>query len=160
VSLASADLTGSVIADRFEVVRMLGQGGHAVVCEVMDRTTGLPAALKLLVGEDADLAGRLDREGKALALLAHPHIVALVDAGVADGTPYVATELIHGTSLRDVLVAGPIAPRRALAITRQLLEALDHVHAAGMIHRDIKPENIMLADLTAAPPFGGGARSR
>jgi hypothetical protein len=144
-------MTGSVIADRFEVVRVIGRGGNGAVCEVVDRTTGLPAALKVVTAEDADLAGRLDREGKALAMLAHPNIVALVDVGRGnDGTPHVATELLRGVSLRDVLDAGALAPRRALAITRQLLEALDHVHAAGMIHRDIKPENIMLVE--GGPP--------
>jgi len=132
-------------------VRVIGRGSNGAVCEVLDRSTGLPAALKIVVGEDADLAARLEREGKALAMLAHPNIVALVDSGRnQDGMPYVATELIRGVSLRDVLDAGALAPRRALAITRQLLEALDHANGAGMIHRDIKPENIMLAD--GGPP--------
>src|SRR5262245_46884335 len=117
---------------------MIGRGSNGAVCEVLDRSSGVRAALKLLVGEDAELAARLEREGKALAMLAHPNIVAFVDSGhLADGTPYIATELIRGVSLRDLLDAGAVAPRRALAIVRQLLEALDHAHGAGMVHRDI-----------------------
>jgi len=140
-------MVGEVIEDRFEIVRLIGSGGGGAVFEVMDRQTEQPAALKMLVAEDKDLAARLVREGKALSLVAHPNLVALVDAGeTADGTPYVVTELVNGRSLREVLDTETIPPRRALAIVRQLLEALDHVHAAGMIHRDIKPENIMLAD--------------
>jgi serine/threonine protein kinase len=154
---------GAVIAERYEVVRVIGTGSNGAVCEVLDRKTGEHAALKMLVGEvddfpvepgasrsalgaDADLAARLEREGKALGMLAHPNIVELVDAGTANGSPYVVTELIRGVPLRDVLERGAMPPRRALNIVRQLLEALHHVHGAGMIHRDLKPENIMLAD--------------
>ena len=136
---------GTVIAERYEVVRVIGQGSHGAVCEVLDRTTDERAALKILIGDDADLMARLEREAKALAVLAHPHVVALVDSGHHDGKPYLVTELIAGNALRSILDSGAIAPRRALEITRQLLEALDHVHAAGIVHRDIKPENIMLA---------------
>jgi serine/threonine protein kinase len=139
-------MVGEVIADRYEIVRVLGHGGGGAVFEVVDRSSGEPAALKTLVAEDPDLAARLVREGKALALVAHPHIVALVDAGeTADGTPYVVTELLHGRSLRDLLDTDPaLDPRRAIAIVRQVLEALDAVHGVGMVHRDIKPENVML----------------
>src|SRR5437764_10145104 len=128
----------TAIADRFEIVREIGHGANGAVYEVIDRSSGQPAALKVLVGDDPDLAGRLEREGKALATLAHPNIVALVDAGrQPDGTPYVATELIRGSSLRELLDFGALPPRRALGIVRQLLEALDAAHAAGMIHRDV-----------------------
>ena len=140
-------MVGEVIEDRFEIVRLIGSGGGGAVFEVVDRTSEQAAALKMLVAEDKDLAARMVREGKALSLVAHPNVVALVDAGeTADGTPYVVTELVHGRSLREVLDSETVPPKRALAIVRQLLEALAHVHDAGMIHRDIKPENIMLAD--------------
>jgi serine/threonine protein kinase len=140
-------LVGTVLQGRYEVVDILGRGGNGVVCEVIDRTTKLPAALKMLVGPDPTLAARLEREAKALGLLAHPHIVALIDTGtLASGSPYVVTELIRGRSLRDLLDWEPIDPPRALAIARQVLEALAHAHGAGVIHRDVKPDNIMLVD--------------
>jgi eukaryotic-like serine/threonine-protein kinase len=140
-------LVGTVIEGRYEVVSILGRGGNGVVCEVVDRTTQRAAALKMLVGDDPTLAARLEREGKALGLLAHPSIVALVDTGrLASGSPYVVTELIRGRSLRDLLDWEPIDPRRALAIAHQVLDALEHAHAARVIHRDVKPDNVMLVD--------------
>jgi serine/threonine protein kinase len=145
---------GTVVANRYRVVRVLGTGSNGAVCEVSDQVTGRYAALKLLVGEDAERAARLEREGKALSMLAHPHIVELVDVGtLEDGSPYVATELVRGVSLQDEIDTTVIAPVRALAIVRQLLEALHHAHGAGLIHRDVKPDNIML---TAAGGWEGG----
>src|SRR5215216_5397378 len=74
-------LVGTLIEARYEVVSILGRGGNGIVCEVVDRSTKRSAALKMLVGEDRTLAARLEREGKALGLLSHPNIVALVGTG-------------------------------------------------------------------------------
>jgi serine/threonine protein kinase len=140
-------LVGTVVADRYRLVGVLGGGGGGMVYEARDASTGKPAALKLLGAPDADLAGRLEREALALSRLAHPNIVAFVGAGhLEDGTPYLVTELIRGTSVRDALAFDVFEPRRALAIVGQMLDALAHIHGAGMIHRDVKPENLMFVD--------------
>jgi serine/threonine-protein kinase len=140
-------LVGTVVADRYRLVDVLGGGGGGLVYQAQDESSGKLAALKMLAAPDAILAGRLEREAMALSQLAHPNIVAFVGAGhLADNTPYLVTEFIRGTSVRDALAFDVFEPRRALAIVGQILDALAHTHNAGMIHRDIKPENLMFID--------------
>ena len=149
-----AHIIGAVVADRYAVRALIGQGSMGAVYEVEDSVTGIRAALKVLLpelGHDTEIATRLSREAKAMSLLGHRNIVELLDFGKAsDGTLYVVTELVRGVSLRAVLEDGVVDLQRGLAIMRQVLEALAHAHAHGVIHRDIKPENIMLADGGAA----------
>ncbi len=145
-----AHIIGAVVADRYAVRALIGQGSMGAVYEVEDTVTGNRAALKVLLpelGHDTEIATRLSREAKAMSLLGHRNIVELLDFGKAsDGTLYVVTELVRGVSLRAVLDDGVVDLQRGLAIMRQVLDALAHAHAHGVIHRDIKPENIMLAD--------------
>jgi serine/threonine-protein kinase len=82
-----------------------------------------------------------------MSLLRHAHIVELLDVGErGNGAWFLATELVRGVSPGALVDEGPAEPRRALAIVRQILDALAHAHAVGVIHRDLKPENIMLVD--------------
>jgi serine/threonine protein kinase len=97
--------------------------------------------------DDEKTAGRFLREAKTMSLFQHPNIVELVEVGkLDDGTLFFAAELVRGITLRELLASGVVEPARALAITRQILGALGHAHAMGVVHRDIKPENVMLAD--------------
>lgn len=113
-----------------------------------DLRDGRRVAIKLLAPElanDAETVARLAREAQATAAIAHPNIAHAIELGAEDdGRPWLAMEYVDGRSLRDVLSAGALHPRRALLIARSVLSALAAAHAAGVIHRDIKPENIML----------------
>src|SRR5262245_22632059 len=131
------------------------------VYEAENTDTGTLVALKVVQpqpDQDPQLAARMVREGKAMSMFRHPNIVELLDVGsLDDGTVYLATELIKGRSLRELLDDGPVEPARALAIVRQLLDALGHAHGLGVVHRDVKPENIMVsgeADTVKVLDFG------
>ena len=140
-------LIGTVTAG-YRVLSRIGSGTMGHVYEAEDVNSGRHVALKVLHrNHQKDLAARFLREGKTLALLSHPNIVQLVDMGqLDDGALFLATELIGGDSLRVVMDRGPLEPRRALVMVRQLLDALDAAHGLGVVHRDIKPENVMIAD--------------
>jgi hypothetical protein len=104
-------------------------------------------ALKILppnISRDPAFAERFAREARALARLTHPNIVTIHDFGQADELFYFVMEFVDGMNLRQLLNAGRISPRQALAIVPQICEALEYAHNKGIVHRDIKPENILL----------------
>lgn len=148
-ALAPESRLGTTVAEKYRIRTLLGQGSMGFVYEVEDIESGRLGALKVLVPEVArnpEIAARLAREGKAMSLLSHRNIVALLDAGtLSDGTPFIITELASGTSLRAVMDTAPVEPRRALAIVRQVLDALEHAHGHGIIHRDVKPDNVIIS---------------
>src|ERR1043165_4535481 len=118
------------------------------VYEAENAETGTLVALKVISpqpDQDPQLAPRMVREGKAMSMFRHPNIVELLDVGsLDDGTVYLATELVKGQSLRELLDGGALEPARTYAIVRQVLDALGHAHGLGVVHRDVKPENIMV----------------
>jgi serine/threonine-protein kinase len=140
---------GTTVAGKYRIRALLGRGSMGFVYEVEAVDGGRLGALKVLlpeVAQNPEVAARLAREGKAMSLLSHRNIVALLDTGMLDdGTPFIITELAGGTSLRSVMDAGPLEQRRALAIVRQMLEALEHAHGHGIIHRDVKPDNVIVS---------------
>lgn len=131
--------------DRFQIEAELGRGGGGVVYRARDSELGRPVALKLL-GRASDPAAllRFQRELEALASLDHPGLVRVHATGQVEGCPYYVMELIEGESLEDLLARGPLPPERAWEIARDLAEAVEYVHAAGLLHRDIKPSNVLL----------------
>ncbi|HTJ42615.1 MAG TPA: serine/threonine-protein kinase [Kofleriaceae bacterium] len=141
---------GMLVADRYRADAPLGRGGMATVWRGVDVASGRPVAIKTtlaeLAGDDA-FARRLEREAKAASFLQHPHVVDVLALDrLIDGTVALVMELLDGVTLGDELYDhGPMAPRRALVLARQILDALAHAHRAGIIHRDLKPDNIMLA---------------
>ena len=145
----TSDLTGTEIGP-YRLRSRIGESPLGSVYECENTETGTLVALKILTpqpGQDPQLAARIVREGKAMSMFQHPHIVELLDVGSKrDGTVYLATELVKGTSLRAVIDEGPVDHARALAIIRQVLDALGHAHGLGVVHRDVKPENIMIAE--------------
>ena len=137
---------GTVFADRYEILSALGRGGMGYVYRARHLGLAKHVALKIL-GTDltGDYEARFAREARALARLDHPSCVRVLDYGRGNGAQFIAMELIEGDTLAVALREGPMTPARAIAYTRQLLSALVHAHAHGVIHRDIKPENVMLS---------------
>lgn len=142
-----AHLVGRVIAGRYRFDHLLGRGGVGAVYLAEDLQAGETVAVKALLpglANAAEVAARLAREARAARRIEHPNVVEIREL-VADGDDlYLVMELLAGSSLAEVLELGALPPRRALVIARQVLEALGHAHAGGVIHRDLKPSNIML----------------
>jgi eukaryotic-like serine/threonine-protein kinase len=140
--------TTHVLADRYELGPVLGQGGMARVHQGLDRQLGRRVAIKVLAppfDRDGEFVERFQREARAAAGLSHPNIVAVFDSGSDDGTHFIVTELVEGETLADRLGRdGPMPPAEAVAVAVDIARALAAAHARGLIHRDIKPGNVML----------------
>jgi serine/threonine-protein kinase len=140
---------GQIIGDRFQVEQLVGRGAMADVYRAIDLATGAAVALKVMRHThvlDPVSKARFAREADVQARLRHRNVAALLATGVTDrAEPYLAVELLRGTSLRGVIKGeGRIAPLRAASYAWQALCGLSAVHAAGVLHRDLKPANIML----------------
>ncbi len=145
---------------RFEIDREVGRGGGGVVYRAWDLVGKGWVALKVLTAQgDVTEQARFEREGRLLMSLRHPHIVRVLTCGsLDDGVLYVAMEWLSGEDLAARLRRGPVPLGHALEIGRQVADALDAAHRAGVIHRDIKPSNIFLAAAAGGPvPSAAGA---
>jgi eukaryotic-like serine/threonine-protein kinase len=137
------------LAGRYEIERLLGQGGMATVFVARDLRHQRRVALKLLKPDLAAVVGgqRFLNEIQVTANLQHPHILALYDSGIADGVPYYVMPLVQGESLRERITREKMLPiADAVRIAQQAAGALEYAHRQGVVHRDIKPENILLQD--------------
>lgn len=132
------------IIGHYELIEWLGAGGMGEVFRARDLALGRAAALKLLPQRfTPELQLRLRREAEASARLQHPAIATFYESGVDRGETFIAMEYVEGHTLRARLADGALPLEEALAITRCMLEALEHAHAAGILHCDVKPENVM-----------------
>jgi serine/threonine protein kinase len=132
---------------QLEILELIGKGGMGAVYKARQKELDRVVALKILppgIGDDPAFAERFAREAKALAKLNHPGIVTIYDFGRADGLFYFLMEFVDGVNLRQLLHAGRVSSREALAIVPQICDALQFAHDQGIVHRDIKPENILL----------------
>src|SRR5712692_10578417 len=137
----------SSLAGRYQLERELGRGGMAIVFQTRDLKHDRWVALKVLRPELGAALGpeRFLREISLAAGLAHPNILALYDSGDADGLLFYVMPFVEGESLRHRLVRdGRVPLDAAVAIVREVADALDHAHRANIVHRDVKPENILL----------------
>ncbi len=138
-----------LLAARYRLDRMLGQGGMGAVYLATDMTLSRLVAIKVVRPDRADerAKSRFFREAQALTQLSHPAIVPLLDFGIdgASGSPFTALRYIEGPSLaQHIRDHGPVDELTARRWLEALASALAHAHAHGVIHRDVKPENIML----------------
>jgi serine/threonine-protein kinase len=149
--LAAAGI-GSLIGREFgpyRVEALVGSGGTGAVYRARDVRLGRPAAIKVLLEpwtNDPERLARLDREARALAALNHPNIATIYGVEEADGIRGLAMEFVEGETLAERIARPPApGPGEALAIARQIAEALDAAHEKGIVHRDLKPANIKLS---------------
>ncbi len=150
LSTLADDTIGRVIDGRYEVLRILGEGGLGRVYAALDQRLGRQVALKVLLAEHAEtpsLRGRFEREAKALSALSHPNIVTITDFGLDGERAFVVMELLVGQDLSSLLSGRGLEPPRAVAIARGVLSALSHAHALSIVHRDLKPSNVMVRQL-------------
>ena len=134
----------------YEIVGPLGAGGMGEVYRARDRKLERDVALKVLpqaVASDADRLARFEREAKTLAAVNHPNIAQVfgLEEGRADGGPStsaIVMELVEGEELSAIIARGPIPVADAIAIARQIAEALEAAHEQGIVHRDLKPGNV------------------
>ena len=148
---ATAPGPGTMLADRYELGRILGRGGMADVLEAADTSLGRDVAIKLFRPEAAAAAEQTRSTGeiRVLAALRHPGLVTLYDAGTAnaetvDARPFLVMELVTGPTLAHQLAGGPLPPAVVADLGAQLADTLAYVHANGIVHRDVKPANILL----------------
>ncbi len=144
-------LIGTVVRDRYEVLRLLGQGGMGSVYAVKDRQSGAERALKVLGTSQGGLRvaqHRFKREFSTISRVSHPGIVAVYDFGEIGGVLFYVMELLTSRTVSDLIPKPPALPDRAaigesLKLIQEVIEALGYVHQHHLIHRDLKPSNLI-----------------
>jgi predicted Ser/Thr protein kinase len=145
---------GEVIGGRYELEELVGRGGMSGVYRARDTVLEREVAIKLLderFSHDDEYVERFRREARAIARLAHPNVVTIIDRGNRDGRQYIVFEYVRGENLKELLRReGPLPVGRGLSLAYQIAQALASAHALGIVHRDVKPQNILLDEDGAA----------
>ena len=133
----------------YEILAPIGAGGMGEVYRAKDAKLGREIAIKVLpsaTASDPDRRQRFEMEARSASALNHPNILTIYDIGEADGTVYIAMELVEGRTLRELVASGePVPTKKLLDVAVQTAEGLAKAHSAGIVHRDLKPENIMVS---------------
>ena len=140
-------MVGELIAGRYELEKLVGSGGMSNVFRAHDRLLERTVALKILHEQytrDDDYVERFRREARAVAQLAHPNIVTVIDRGEQEGRQFIVFEYIDGENLKELSNRGPLEAREAIRLTLQVARALSFAHERGLVHRDVKPQNVLL----------------
>jgi tetratricopeptide (TPR) repeat protein/outer membrane protein assembly factor BamB len=157
---ALASVGDQMFRERFDLEEEVGVGGMGRVYRAHDKSLDETVALKILppqLASNTSIVERLKREVRAARQLTHPHIIRIHDFGDLGGQKFLSMEFIDGPTLKHVIRTPPgLTLGRALAIARQMAEALAYAHHQGIVHRDIKPANIMVAadDVIKVTDFG------
>ena len=133
----------------YELAASIGAGGMGEVYRAHDARLGRDVAVKIISASFAQDPGRLNRfeqEARAAAALNHPNILAVYDIGTHDGSPYIVSELLEGSTLRDRLREGPLTIRKVVDYALQIARGLAAAHDRGIVHRDLKPDNIFITN--------------
>ena len=142
LTVAPMSLTTGARLGPYEIFAPLGAGGMGEVYRARDPRLDPEVAIKILpegFARDPERLARFEREARVLASLNHPNIAAIHGFEQADGVPFLVLELVPGETLK-----GPLPVDDALAIARQIAEALEAAHGKGIVHRDLKPANIKI----------------
>ena len=138
---------GEVFADRYRVIRRLGEGGMATVWLAEDERLGREVAIKRLrTDAPEESLTRFRREARLGATLNHPNFVSVYDTIATDEGALIVMEYVPGRSLEELMKRGPMDPSEAVPILRGAAAALDHAHQEDVVHRDVKPANILVRD--------------
>jgi serine/threonine-protein kinase len=140
---------GELVASKYRVERVLGQGGMGVVVAAMHEQLGQRVAIKMLLPEaeaSPNALARFTREARAAATIRGEHVARVLDVGeLAGGAPYIVMEYLEGRDLAQTLAErGRFPPQEAVAFVLQACEAIAEAHAAGIVHRDLKPSNLFV----------------
>ncbi len=148
MTVPARNVSGEVIADRYELERLVGAGGMSNVYKAKDRLLERNVALKVLhphYSDDEEYVERFRREARAVAQLSHPHIVTVIDRGEDSGQQFIVFEYVDGENLKQLVErTGPLPARRAVELALEIAEGLAFAHENGLVHRDVKPQNVLL----------------
>ncbi|KRF20886.1 hypothetical protein ASG90_00185 [Nocardioides sp. Soil797] len=142
---------------RYLIDERIGMGGMGVVFRATDTHLNRTVALKVMAGRltgNDEFTQRFEREADIMTRLDSPHVVTILDHGVEDGVPWIATQFVQGGDLSDLLrESGKLPLTRASSVCAQIAEALSDAHGVGVVHRDVKPSNVLLRDGSRDEPF-------
>jgi serine/threonine protein kinase len=151
VAAAGEDLKeGTVLADRYEILQLLGEGGMGAVYKARDTELDRLVALKLIrpeLAKNPDILRRFKQELILARQVTHKNVIRIFDLGQSGGIKFITMDFVEGQDLRHLLLEkGKFAPEEAARIMLQICRALEAAHGEGVIHRDLKPHNVMHAN--------------